>query len=82
MEDDKLLERIVVDPDVMVGKPVVAGTRPTVEYILGLLAHGASEEEILSEYHRLTREDIQACLLFAQKALAESSFMPLSAEAS
>ena len=80
MEEDRLLQRIVMDPQVMVGKPVIKGTRLTVEYVLGLLAHGASEEEILSEYHRLSREDIQACLLFAQKALAESSFMPLEAE--
>lgn len=77
MEEDRLLQRIVIDHRVMVGKPVIKGTRLTVEYVLGLLAHGASEEEILSEYHRLTREDIQACLLFARKALAESSFMPL-----
>jgi len=80
MEIEKLLERIVVDPRVMVGKPVIKGTRLTVAFVLGLLAHGASEEEILSEYHRLSREDIQACLLFAQKALAESSFMPLATE--
>ena len=80
MDDDKLLERIVIDPKVLVGKPVIKGTRLAVEYIVGLLAHGASEQEILSEYHRLTREDIQACLLFAKKALAEASFMPLATE--
>ena len=79
MEEDRLLQRIVMDPQVMVGKPVIRGTRLTVEYVLGLLAHGASEEEILSEYHRLAHEDVQACLLFAQKALAGSSFMPLEA---
>ena len=80
MEEGRLLQRIVMDPRVMVGKPVIKGTRLTVEYVLGLLAHGASEEEVLAEYHRLGREDIQACLLFAQKALAESSFFPLEAE--
>jgi|SRR5581483_8130256 len=49
----------------MTGSPVIRGTRLTVEYILNLLAHGASEEEILAEYKRLMREDIQACLLLA-----------------
>ncbi len=82
MSDEKLLERIVLKPNVMVGKPVIKRTRLTVEYILGLLAHGATEQEILEEYHRLTREDIQACLLFATRALSNSSFMPLIAEAS
>ena len=82
MIDEKLLERITLDPEIMVGKPVVRGTRLTVEFILGLLAQGASEQEILSEYHGLTREDLQACLLFAKNALADSSFMPLAGEAS
>ena len=65
MEEDKLLQRIVIDPRVMVGKPIIKGTRLTVEYVLGLLAHGASE--ILAEYHRLSREDIQACLFFVRR---------------
>ena len=82
MSDEKLLERIVLKPNVMAGKPVIKGTRLTVEYILGLLAHGATEQEILEEYRRLTREDIQACLLFATRALSNSSFMPLIVEAS
>jgi uncharacterized protein (DUF433 family) len=64
----------------MVGKPVVKGTRLTVEYILNLLAHGASETEILQEYSGLTREDIQACLLFATRSLENTAFMPLIAE--
>lgn len=77
MEDHQLLQRIAIDPIIMVGKPVVKGTRLTVEYILSLLAHGATEAEILEEYHNLTQEDIQACLLFATKALSSSSFLPL-----
>ena len=68
MEDQKLLERIALDPEVMAGKPVIKGTRLTVEYVLNLLAHDATIEEILDEYHGLTREDIQACLLFASKS--------------
>jgi uncharacterized protein (DUF433 family) len=50
MSDEKLLGRITLDPNVMQGKPVVKGTRLTVDYILGLLAHGAGEAEILEEY--------------------------------
>ena len=50
----------------MVGKPVIKGTRLTVEYILNLLAHDATEAEILDEYEELTREDIRACLLFGK----------------
>lgn len=79
MDDEQLLERITLDPDVMTGKPVIRGTRLTVEYILNLLAHGATEEEILEEYHRLEQEDIRACLLFSAKSLSDSSFMPLQA---
>ncbi|MCS7031901.1 MAG: DUF433 domain-containing protein [Gloeomargarita sp. SKYG116] len=77
MTEQQLLERITLKPDVMVGKPVIRGTRLTVEYILHLLAHGATIPEILEEYQGLTPEDIQACLLFTTKALASTSFMPL-----
>lgn len=54
--------------------------RVTVEYILNLLAHGATVTEILEEYKGLVQEDIQACLLFATNSLASTSFMPLLAE--
>ncbi|HEX7628456.1 MAG TPA: DUF433 domain-containing protein [Candidatus Methanoperedens sp.] len=50
MKAEKLLERITLNPNVMTGKPVIKGTRLTVQFILGLLAHGASVEEILAEY--------------------------------
>ncbi len=79
MDERQLLERVTVDPNVMVGKPVVKGTRLTVEYVLNLLAHGATEDEILGEYHGLAPEDIRACLLFASKSLESNAFMPLSA---
>jgi uncharacterized protein (DUF433 family) len=80
MKDDQLLERIVLNPKVMVGKPVIRGTRLTVDYVLNLLAHGATEQEILEEYKGLTEEDIRACFLFATKALKDTEFMPLAAE--
>ena len=54
--------RIAIDPDVMVGKPVIRGTRITVELIIGLLAQGWTDHEILAAYPHLTREDILACL--------------------
>ncbi|MFQ6093472.1 MAG: DUF433 domain-containing protein [bacterium] len=80
MEKSKLLERIVINPKVMVGKPVIRGTRLTVQYILGLLAHGATVDEILQEYEGLTQEDILACLLFATEALESTTFVPLTIE--
>lgn len=81
MKADKLIERITLNPEVMTGKPVIKGTRLTVQFILGLLANGASEDEILEEYKGLTKEDIKACLLFATEYLNDTTFMPLTAEA-
>lgn len=69
MNDQKLLERITLDPKVRTGKPVIRGTRLTVDYILNLCAHGATEEEILSEYRDLTTEDLHACSLFSAQSL-------------
>jgi uncharacterized protein (DUF433 family) len=80
MTDQQLLERITLNPQVMVGKPVIKGTRLTVEYILNLLAHGATPDEIVKEYRGLTPQDIQACILFATKTLETSAFMPLALE--
>ena len=80
MKDELLLERITVNPKVMVGKPVIRGTRLTVEFILNLLGHGATVAEILDEYQGLTPEDIQACLLFARESLSRTEFMPLVME--
>lgn len=80
MKDSQLLERIVINPKIMVGKPVIRGTRLTVEYILNLLAHGETAEEIIKEYKGLTYEDILACILFATKSLEDATFMPLKVE--
>ena len=82
MNNEDLLKRITINPKVMVGKPVIQGTRLTVEYILGLLAHGTTIEEILEEYTGLEKDDIYACLLFASKTLEDASYVPLKAEAS
>lgn len=78
MTDKELLSRIACDPSVMTGKPVIRGTRLTVEFVLNLLAHGASAQEIQAEYEGVAAEDIQACLLFAAHSLADTSFMPLA----
>lgn len=80
MNDEMLLKRITLNPKVMIGKPVIQGTRLTVEVILNLLAHGATTAEILDEYEDLKPEDIQACLLFARESLSRTDFMPLSME--
>ena len=80
MTDQKLLERISMNPNVMTGKPVISGTRLTVEFILNLLAHGQSAQEIINEYKGLSLEDIQACFLFASKTLENTVFMPLTVE--
>ncbi len=77
MERDQLLEKIVLNPKIMVGKPVIKGTRLTVQYILNLLAHEATIDEILQEYEGLTKEDILACLLYASEMLENATFMPL-----
>ena len=60
-----LSERIEINPKVLNGKPVIKGTRLSVQFILGLLAQGMTQEEILAEYYRLSPEDIRACLEFA-----------------
>ena len=80
MSDDELLARIRIDPNLMTGKPVVAGTRLTVEHILRLLAHGASVEDIKREYPGLTDADVSACQLFAAQALSTTTFMPVYSE--
>ncbi|MBV6399960.1 MAG: hypothetical protein CNIPEHKO_00241 [Anaerolineales bacterium] len=80
MTDQKLLERISMNPNIMTGKPIVNGTRLTVEFILNLLAHGQTAQEIMNEYKGLKPEDIQACILFASKTLENTVFMPLTAE--
>ena len=70
MESKKLLDRIERNPKVMMGKPVIKGTRIPVELILRKLSEGATLEELLDAYPHLSREDIQAALAYAAEALA------------
>jgi len=73
------LSRIVLDPAVLAGKPVVRGTRLSVEFVVGLLADGWSEAEILENYPNLQRDDIRACLAYARDALAAEKVYPSAA---
>ncbi len=72
-------ERIVVDPKILVGKPVIKGTRIAVEFVIDLLARGWTTEQILREYDHLTKEDIQACLAYAREVLQSERVYPLPA---
>ena len=69
-------ERISMDPNVLVGKPVVKGTRLAVEFIVELLAQGWTEAEILQNYPGLTVEDIRACLAYASATLRSEKVYP------
>ena len=64
MKEKELLNRIIIDPKIMVGKPTIKGTRLTVQHILGLLAQGMAIPEIVQEYPGITQEDVFACLAY------------------
>lgn len=70
-------DRIVASPDVLVGKPVVKGTRLSVEFIVDLLAGGWTQEQILDNYPNLKTEDIRACLAYASELLHAEKVLPL-----
>ena len=80
MECQMKHDRIVCDPKVMVGKPVIKGTRIKVEVILRWLGKGVTVEKLLEEYPSLTREDIQAAQSFAADYLADERILPSAAE--
>ena len=71
-------DRITLDPKVLVGKPVIKGTRLAVEFIVELLAQGWTQDEILRNYPGLTPEDIQACLAYASMVLQSEKVYPLA----
>ncbi len=70
MTEEKLLNRIVTNPKIMLGKPVIKGTRLTVEIILEKIAYGETIEDLKKDYPFLTEDDIKAALLYAAKRLA------------
>ena len=71
-------ERIVIDPNILVGKPVIKGSRLSVEFIIDLMAQGWSEAELLRNYPGLTQEDIQACLAYASMTLKTEKVYPFN----
>ena len=71
--------RIAMDPEVLAGKPVIKGSRLSVEFILGLLAGGVSIEEILENYPGIMKEDILACVAYAAEVLQDMRVFPLKA---
>jgi uncharacterized protein (DUF433 family) len=77
--EEELGLRITLDPKVMVGKPVIRGTRVPVELVVRMLGQGVSEPEILREYPRLEPLDIRAALTYAAQVLAQEEVLPLPA---
>jgi uncharacterized protein (DUF433 family) len=71
--------RITVDPEVLVGKPVIRGTRLSVEFVIGLMAEGWSEGDIIDNYPGITHEDIIACFAYARDTLSLEKVFPSAA---
>jgi len=75
----KLAERIEANPEVMLGKPVIRGTRVSVELILRRISEGATEEDLLASYPHLTRDDIRAAVAFAADTIAYEEIVETAA---
>lgn len=71
--------RITLNPDVLAGKPVIRGTRLSVEFIIGLMADGRTEADILQSYPGITHEDIIACFAYARDTLGSEKVFPSAA---
>ena len=71
-------DRIMVDPNILVGKPVIKGTRLAVEFVIDLLAQGWSEADIERNHPGVTKADIQACLKYASEVLHAEKVYPLA----
>jgi len=69
-------DRISIDPKILVGKPVIKGTRQAVEFIIDLLANGWSEADIIKNYPRFTHDDVQACLCYASSLRKSERIYP------
>jgi uncharacterized protein (DUF433 family) len=76
------MEFIEINPKIMLGKPVIIGTRITVEHIISMLAQGISIDEILQEYQGLTKQEILACLQYAENILEKTTTFDLDKVAS
>ena len=71
--------RIAVDPTILLGKPIIRGTRLSVEFLIGLMAEGWAEADILANYPGLTHDDVMACLAYARDVLSAESVYPSAA---
>ena len=76
IREERLLRRVVVNPKIMVGKPIIKDTRIPVELILRLSARGSTDEEMLREYPQLRKEDVKAAVLFAAKIASREEYYP------
>jgi len=74
---DQNVDRIIIDPRVLVGKPVIRGTRIAVEFVIDLLAEGWTHEQILANYPHLTEPDIAACLRYAGSMMKQERVYPI-----
>jgi uncharacterized protein (DUF433 family) len=80
MDENKLLERITVNPKIFGGKPIIRGRRLAVEHVLGMLAAGDTPETILQGYPWLEQDDIKACLIYARRLVGHERVEPLLLE--
>jgi len=76
MQDDELLKRITFNPEILGGKPIIRGMRIAVEHVLGMLASGSTVQEILEGYPFLEKDDVQACIIFAYRRIANEHIEP------
>jgi len=75
MED--FMKHIEINPKILLGKPIIYGTRIPLELIVKLVAHGWKNEDIIKEYPSITKKDIRAALLYAKKILEEEEVYPI-----
>lgn len=81
MDENELIARITVNPQIFGGKPIIRGRRLAVEHVLGMLAAGDDFDTILGGYPWLERDDIRACLVYARRRVGNERIEPLTIEA-
>lgn len=81
MNEAELLKRITVNPAIFGGKPIIRGRRLAVEHVLGMLAAGDTPATICQGYPWLEAEDVQACLVYAQRVVGHERVEPLFVDA-
>lgn len=77
MNETEILKRITVNPQIFGGKPIIRGHRLAVEHVIGMLAAGSTQEELLTGYDWLEPDDIRACLVYARRAIAGERVEPV-----